>query len=779
MKDGKQIRVGAIISYIAIALNIVVGLVYTPWMVNKIGQSQYAIYTLANSLITLFLVDFGLSAATARYVSNYKAEDRQIDIDNFLGIIYKLYAIIDLVLFVVLLVYFFFIDSIYVNLTAEELKQFKIVYIMSASFSLLNMPFVTQTGILTAYSKFIQLKLADLIYRVLFVGLTVVVLLLGYGLYALVAAHIVAGILNIVYKQIVIKTGTPIKINFRYKDNRLFKDIFKFSLWTTIGTLAQRLLFSITPSILGIMADSKEIAIFGVIATIENFFYTITIAINGMFMPSVSRAYAEDEEKAPEKLMPLLLGVGKFNFLMNGLLCVGFFLLGKDFISLWMGPDYQDAYLGILLVIAPGLIYNSLQIANTAMTVRNKVHIQAIFGVVYGVINVCLSFVLSKYYGAIGACISICIAYTIRAVGYHIIHQKVMKFNIPKFMLKCYVRCLPCIVLTICLGMLFNKVFVADRWLKFCVAVAVIGTIYLILAFFICTTKEEKKFLYNKITEKFKKKTNVQKETPKTMREITETEELKTIELDIMTAIDKFCRENNIRYFLWGGTLLGAVRHGGFIPWDDDIDIAMYREDYEKFMKEFSHERYVALSSENNDKYAYGFGKVIDTATVKVEPVITAVQMGVDVDVFPIDDYDVACMTNKQIKRRYKLVEAISLSTRIKYPNNSAINILKNIYVKGWRLFHKNGNYYAKKFNEVAKNDTSSDYMLYSDTNIKAPLVIKGEWVKDLIPMNFENKEFFVPNDYKSLLTACYGDFMQLPPEEKRVTHHTFKAYWK
>ena len=89
MLIGKQIKLGAIISYIAITVNIVVGLVYTPWMVNKIGKSQYAVYTLANSLITLFLVDFGLSSATARYVSNYKAEERQADINNFLGIIYN------------------------------------------------------------------------------------------------------------------------------------------------------------------------------------------------------------------------------------------------------------------------------------------------------------------------------------------------------------------------------------------------------------------------------------------------------------------------------------------------------------------------------------------------------------------------------------------------------------------------------------------------------------------------------------------------------------------
>ena len=506
MTDGKQIKLGAIISYISIALNIVVGLFYTPWMIKKIGQSQYAIYTLASTLISMFMIDFGLSSAAARFVSNYKAQERQEDINNFLGVIYKLYLIIDAVIFAVLFVYFFFIDSVYVSLTAEEIKQFKVVYIMSATFSLFNMPFVTQTGVITAYSKFILLKLADLIYRVFWVGLMVLALAFGLGLYALVGAHILAGLINILYKHIVIKSCTPVKINFRYRDRTLLKSIFAFSFWTTVSTLAGRLIFTITPTILGVVAGSTDIAVFGVITTLEGFFWTITTAINGMFMPSISKAYMEDKEKAPEKLNMLFLGVGKFNFLLNGLLCVGFFLLGREFVSLWMGVGYEDAYIGILLVTIPGLFYNCLQVANTAMTVDNKVHLQAIISVVCGVVNVGLSFVFSKLYGVIGACISICIAYMLRAVMYHIVHSKVMKFDIKRFLYKCYLRCIPCFVITIVIVLLLKKFFVINSWLSFVVWVAVTAVIYVVLALLLCTSKGEKRLVFDKVGNMFKKK---------------------------------------------------------------------------------------------------------------------------------------------------------------------------------------------------------------------------------------------------------------------------------
>ena len=106
LDDSRQIKMGALLSYISIALNIIAGLLYTPWMIEQIGKADYGLYTLANSLITLFLVDFGLSATTGRYIAKYRAEGRQDKIDSFLGAVYKLYLLIDAVIFIALLVFF-------------------------------------------------------------------------------------------------------------------------------------------------------------------------------------------------------------------------------------------------------------------------------------------------------------------------------------------------------------------------------------------------------------------------------------------------------------------------------------------------------------------------------------------------------------------------------------------------------------------------------------------------------------------------------------------------
>lgn len=495
MNGSKQIKIGAMLSYFAIAFNIISGLLYTPWMVETIGKSQYGLYTLANSLITLFLVDFGLSSATGRYLSKYNAEGNREAAERFLGAVYKLYLLIDAVIFTILLVLFFFLDVIYVNLTPAELEQFKVVYVISALFSVINFPFVTLKGILTAYEKFVPLKVIDLVYRVFNIGFTVIALLLGQGLYALVAVHAGVGLLVIVLKYLVIRKTVPLKVNFKATEKGIYKEIFSFSVWVTISSLAMRLVFNITPSILGIVASSAAIAVFGIVTTIEGYTYTITTAINGMFMPRISKIMTK--ENAADDLNPLFLNVGKFQFVLNGLIVAGFAVVGQSFIRLWMGPDYSQAYYGILLVVAPGLFYNSLQIANTTMVVEKKVKTTALVNIATGLINVALSFPLSKLFGVIGACVSICIAYIVRAVSLNIIYHKVLPLDIPGFVKNCYFRMSIPVALTILCGFVLNY-FVSDGgWLVFLFKAGVTVVIYFVLTFVIGLNKQEQAKILN------------------------------------------------------------------------------------------------------------------------------------------------------------------------------------------------------------------------------------------------------------------------------------------
>jgi O-antigen/teichoic acid export membrane protein len=317
-----------------------------------------------------------------------------------------------------------------------------------------------------------------------------------------VAVHAIVGLIQIAYKFIVIKKSLPLKINWRNGDRSIYKEIFSFSIWVTITTLASRLIFNITPSILGVVANSAAIAVFGIVTTLEGYSYTITSAINGVFMPKISRIYEEGD--AEKNIMPLFLGVGKFQYALNGLIVVGFTVIGKQFIELWMGPSYIDAYIGIVLVMIPGMFYNALQIANTAMVVQKRVNVQAFVNLATGLCNIMLSFFLSARFGVVGACISICIAYFVRAGAMHVIHHKLMRFDMIAFIKGCYLRLSIPILLTTGLGLLANRYLPDGGWIMLIVKGAAVTLLYLLLVAVFGLNKTEKHQIFEMIKRKRK-----------------------------------------------------------------------------------------------------------------------------------------------------------------------------------------------------------------------------------------------------------------------------------
>lgn len=315
MNSNNQIKLGALLSYFSIAVNVIAGLFYTPWMINSIGRENFGLYTLAMSVIGLFLFDFGLSSAVTRFIAKYLAEGRVEKANQCLGLVYRLYFGIDVFLFIVLIAVFFFIPRIYQELTFDEIERFKIIYVIAAFYSVLSFPFIPVNGVLTAHEKFVQLKLCDVTHKIIIVGTMSVCLLLGYGLYALVLVNVFAGLITIVLKLYCIKYFTPQEINWNYWNKIELKEIASYSSWVTIASLAQRCIFNIAPSILGVLSGSVAIAILGIAITLEGYTYTFANALNGLFLPKVSRIVADDGD-----LLPLMIKVGRIQILIISLI---------------------------------------------------------------------------------------------------------------------------------------------------------------------------------------------------------------------------------------------------------------------------------------------------------------------------------------------------------------------------------------------------------------------------------------------------------------------------
>lgn len=476
--EKRQYFGGAMISYIAIIFNVVLGLLYTPWMVGKIGQSSYALYTIANSVISIFMIDFGLSAAVSRFVAKYRAENEDSKSNKLLGSVTILYILIDILIFIILMVIYLNIATIYKGLSFDELKVLKRLFVIVAIYSLLAFPFTPLGGIITAYEKFIHLKLCDFIYKILTVVFVIIALLHNYGVEAVVLASVFSGICAIILKLFIIYKKTPVRYCFTWVDKKLLKSIFTFSVWMTVSSIAQRCVFNIAPSVLAYTSSSKEVALFAPANTLEGYFYMIAAAVNGMFLAKISKLIADSKE---HEIVNLMINVGKYQTILMGFILVGFICVGEDFMRLWMGVEYVGSWPCAILLFIPDILLFSQQIANTTAIAQNKVKKISLAYVAMAFVCIALSLVLSKWIGALGSCVAIMLGYIALFIISNVVYYKELNIDVFLFYKKVYMPFVfPCIGSVFLGYWLCNYVITIDGWSGLFVKGIMISAIYIL-----------------------------------------------------------------------------------------------------------------------------------------------------------------------------------------------------------------------------------------------------------------------------------------------------------
>ena len=476
--EKRQYFGGAMISYIAIIFNVVLGLLYTPWMVGKIGQSSYALYTIANSVISIFMIDFGLSAAVSRFVAKYRAENEDSKSNKLLGSVTILYILIDILIFIILMVIYLNIATIYKGLSFDELKVLKRLFVIVAIYSLLAFPFTPLGGIITAYEKFIHLKLCDFIYKILTVVFVIIALLHDYGVEAVVLASVFSGICAIILKLFIIYKKTPVRYCFTWVDKKLLKSIFTFSVWMTVSSIAQRCVFNIAPSVLAYTSSSKEVALFAPANTLEGYFYMIAAAVNGMFLAKISKLIADSKE---HEIVNLMINVGKYQTILMGFILVGFICVGEDFMRLWMGVEYVGSWPCAILLFIPDILLFSQQISNTTAIAQNKVKKISLAYVAMAFVCIALSLVLSKWIGALGSCVAIMLGYIALFIISNVVYYKELNIDVFLFYKKVYMPFVfPCIGSVFLGYWLCNYVITIDGWSGVFVKGIMISAIYIL-----------------------------------------------------------------------------------------------------------------------------------------------------------------------------------------------------------------------------------------------------------------------------------------------------------
>lgn len=258
--------------------------------------------------------------------------------------------------------------------------------------------------------------------------------------------------------------------------------------------------------------------------------------------------------------------------------------------------------------------------------------------------------------------------------------------------------------------------------------------------------------------------------------------ELKKIQLDILIYIDKICKDNNIQYSLAYGTLIGAVRHKGYIPWDDDIDILLKRSEYNKLLNilhKEKNEKYKVFS-QDDEGYYYTYTKVSDSETIIHEKNWPQYKdLGVNIDIFPID-----YVPNGKEKEHYEktmfYVRCLhNCLTDIAYAHDKRyMRFIKKLCrfrtVKKCRA--KGEKFWKDKINEMTQTEKANNMACIIDGDY---CLWNQKILDNYIEIEFEGHLFDSVKDYDTMLKNYYGDYMQILPEEERKTNHNFVAYWK
>lgn len=483
-----QIVRGAIISYLAIAVNFLITIFYTPWMIRQIGVSDYGLYSLVTTFLSYFLLDYGLANTITRFIAKYRAEGNIQKIGDILGLTNRLYLIIDGIILLVLVVLYFFIDNFFTGLTADEIERFKILYCISGVFAVLNFIFKPLRGVLSAFELFVINKTLDLIIYVGTVLLIIIALLFNCSVYTLVLITGITGFLASLLRYYYFLTRTKVRISWGYYDKQELKELTSFSKWIMINQFSNMLRITLVPTILGIVSCSEEIAVFSVGRGLVNAVWTIAAALNGLFLPKVTRMASTGNLS---EITNLMIRVGRLQLYVMMAIFAGFCVFGQTFISLWVGDKFADVYWVFILIVYSNLITHTLQVGMDLVYTQNRVKDTAKMMLSSSIIGLVFTFILSPKYGALGASIATGTALFLTQMQYVRYFHKVIGLDMKKFFRECHLSIMPLLVIFSILFYSILTILNIDTWIQLGCVVVVYIILFIMICIFFIMNKEE------------------------------------------------------------------------------------------------------------------------------------------------------------------------------------------------------------------------------------------------------------------------------------------------
>ena len=498
-----QLKAGAALNYVVIMLNTVVGLLYTPYMLRMMGQSEYGLYSLVASVIAyLTVLDLGLGNAIVRYTAKFRAEGKIQEQYEMFGMFITLYCIIGMVAFWGGTTLYYNVDRMFGDtMTALELGRARIMMLIMVFNIAFTFPMSIFGSIMTAYEQFVFPKVINIVRILLNTVIMIALLEMGYRAVAMVILQTVFNVTTLMINYVYCKRKLQIKLCFGKFQWGFLKEVAIYSFWIFLNAIMDRIYWSTGQFVLGATSGTIAVSIYAIAIQLQSMYMTFSTAISSVFLPKVTGMVTRSDSR--QEISNLFIRTGRIQNLVMSMILFGFIVFGKPFIRLWAGESYSAAYYMTLLFFVALYIPLIQNLGITILQARNQMKFRSLLYI--GIAGVALVFevLFSKLWGGLGCAIAISGALLLGQgllmnIYYHF-KQRLDIFQFWKEIMKMNIG--PTLISLGFIYILHNSSI--DSWNALLLGVGMFALAYLTVCYCFSMNKHERELLVKPVVGKF------------------------------------------------------------------------------------------------------------------------------------------------------------------------------------------------------------------------------------------------------------------------------------
>ena len=494
-----QLKAGAFLSYVSIGLNNIVGLLYTPFMLRMMGQSEYGLYSLVASVVAyLTVLDLGFGNAIVRYTAKFRAEGKIREQYEMFGMFFLLYIGIGVLALLVGLGLYFNVDYLFdATMDDSELYKIRVMMLLMVFNLAFTFPMSIWGSIITAYENFVFQKLVGIVRIILNPLVMIAMLLIGYRAIGMVVVTTIFNVVTLLINYWYCKKRLKIQVRFGHFQWVFFKEVSVYSFWIFLNAIMDRIYWSTGQFVLGMFKGAAVVAVYAVAIQLQGIYMGFSTAISGVFLPKVTAMVTkENDEKA---ISDLFIRTGRIQYIIMVFILTGFIVFGKSFICLWAGEDYMDAYWIALCFFIPLIVPYIQNLGITILQARNQMKFRSILYVIIAVVSLCISIPFAKQYGGIGCAVGTAFALIAgQIIAMNVYYHRVIHIDIPQFWKEIGKMSIIPLIIGLLFYSLFNVYEISTVWMLI-IGILVFSLVYIPMFCFFGMNSYEKGLFFSPV----------------------------------------------------------------------------------------------------------------------------------------------------------------------------------------------------------------------------------------------------------------------------------------